>query len=42
MLSVKRYVNGERVNKDELKNYTLEVIVVSEAIRAVNQRLVEQ
>jgi len=41
MLKVKRYVNGERVNKDELKNYTLEGIVVSEVIQAVNQRLSE-
>jgi|GEM_PF-6072459 len=42
MLRVKRYVNGEKVGEKELKNYALESGVVSEVIRAVNQRLSEQ
>ena len=39
MLEITRYVNGVKVDKEDLSKYTVESDTISETINAVNRRL---
>ena len=39
MLTVTRYINGIKIEDEDMKNYTLESEVITRTILAVNKRL---